>query len=135
MHTDILIGLLSRIVPLRATMAEQALVSGINAQHEQWLHSTHTITLTHSQKDGKKGVPPLKLITMSATLRVDGMTECSRCCCMTLILFIAMVVKPNCGVVVRPERVLLNNVFLVHHCRFCAQPQTIPTPHRACAEG
>lgn len=52
MHTDILLGLLSRIVPLRGKMAEEERLSS----------KTHPIG-------------PLKLIIMSATLRVDDFAK------------------------------------------------------------
>eukprot|EP00730_Choanoeca_flexa_P002913 TRINITY_DN11227_c0_g1_i1.p1 TRINITY_DN11227_c0_g1~~TRINITY_DN11227_c0_g1_i1.p1 ORF type:complete len:1025 (+),score=270.17 TRINITY_DN11227_c0_g1_i1:211-3075(+) len=57
MHTDILIGLLSRIVPLRRSMHDK------------------------DKKEGKSDedcTPPLKLVIMSATLRVEDFTSNER---------------------------------------------------------
>lgn len=57
MHTDILLGLLSRIVPLRQKMHEES---------------------KQSLKPGELPLPPLKLIIMSATLRVKDFAENQR---------------------------------------------------------
>ena len=66
MHTDILIGLLSRIVPLRLTMAEQCKVC----------ETAHEGDHSRAQADpSKPKVCPLKLVIMSATLRVDGLAS------------------------------------------------------------
>jgi ATP-dependent RNA helicase DHX37/DHR1 len=56
-NTDILIGLLSRIIPLRATMAAE------QKQRKKKL------------ADGEKRLCPLKMVIMSATLRVSDFTE------------------------------------------------------------
>lgn len=53
-HTDVLLGLLSRIVPLRESMSKEI------------------------PADGTEPVLPLKLIIMSATLRVDDFTKNAR---------------------------------------------------------
>ena len=54
MHTDIILGLLSRIVPLRAQLAKQ------------------------KKAEGEASITPLKLIIMSATLRVEEFTKNAR---------------------------------------------------------
>jgi ATP-dependent RNA helicase DHX37/DHR1 len=62
-YTDILIGLLSRIVPLRNKVRLRCFFIILNKNKNK---------LFHSEK--KKG-NPLKLIIMSATLRVEDFTE------------------------------------------------------------
>ncbi|KAI9140458.1 P-loop containing nucleoside triphosphate hydrolase protein [Paraphysoderma sedebokerense] len=60
LNTDVLIGLLSRIVRLRAKMAEEWVAKYSGKDHKE-------------PKEGR--VRPLKLVIMSATLRVQDFTE------------------------------------------------------------
>ncbi|KAG7391043.1 ATP-dependent RNA helicase dhx37 [Phytophthora boehmeriae] len=61
-NTDILIGLLSRIAPLRAQMARE--------EEEAYL------SLSDEEKvSAEKPIKPLKLVIMSATLRVEDFTQ------------------------------------------------------------
>ncbi|KAI9918342.1 hypothetical protein PsorP6_012060 [Peronosclerospora sorghi] len=64
-NTDILTGLLSRIAPLRAQMAQEE-------EHEYELLSTEEKATPH------KRLKPLKLVIMSATLRVEDFTQNTR---------------------------------------------------------
>lgn len=67
LNTDLLLGLLSRVVPLRRRLAEQA-----GAQRAQRRKRRRART---EQELSVSGVTPLKLIVMSATLRVSDFTE------------------------------------------------------------
>lgn len=65
-NTDILIGLLSRIAPLRAQMARE----------EQEAYSL--LTKEEQEAQVEKPINPLKLVVMSATLRVEDFTQNER---------------------------------------------------------
>ena len=64
-NTDILIGLLSRIVPLRQKISEE--------QHEAWEKLSE-----EERKVTARPLMPLKMVIMSATLRVEDFTENKR---------------------------------------------------------
>jgi ATP-dependent RNA helicase DHX37/DHR1 len=64
-NTDILIGLLSRIAPLRAQMAREE-------------EEAYQLLSEEEQKTADRPIKPLKLVVMSATLRVEDFTENQR---------------------------------------------------------
>ncbi|KAL8003357.1 putative DNA/RNA helicase, ATP-dependent, DEAH-box type, RNA helicase HrpA [Plasmopara halstedii] len=61
-NTDILIGLLSRIAPLRAQMAREE-------------EEAYALLLKDEKETADKPIKPLKLVVMSATLRVEDFTQ------------------------------------------------------------
>ncbi|RLN96045.1 hypothetical protein BBJ28_00026823, partial [Nothophytophthora sp. Chile5] len=64
-NTDILIGLLSRIAPLRALMAQEEAAA-------------FQLLTEEEQESAEKPIKPLKLVIMSATLRVEDFTKNQR---------------------------------------------------------
>lgn len=65
-NTDILIGLLSRIAPLRAQMAKEE------------LEAFQSLATDQERAEAPKPIQPLKLVIMSATLRVEDFTKNQR---------------------------------------------------------
>ncbi|KAE9334730.1 putative ATP-dependent RNA helicase [Phytophthora fragariae] len=61
-NTDILIGLLSRIAPLRAQMSREE-------------EEAYQLLSEEEKKTAEKPIKPLKLVIMSATLRVEDFTQ------------------------------------------------------------
>jgi ATP-dependent RNA helicase DHX37/DHR1 len=64
LNTDILIGLLSRIIPLRNRLAKDAAIAAAQQPHQGGSAARDTLPLA-----------PLKLVIMSATLRVEDFTQ------------------------------------------------------------
>ncbi|TMW68158.1 hypothetical protein Poli38472_007830 [Pythium oligandrum] len=64
-NTDILIGLLSRIAPLRAQMAKEEA-------------EAYALLTDEERVDAPRPIMPLKLVVMSATLRVEDFTQNKR---------------------------------------------------------
>ena len=77
MHTDVLVGLLARIVPLRRQMheADKVRTPLAGAPLRLWALAGRPAFRCVMQREGKPDsecCPPLKLVIMSATLRVEG---------------------------------------------------------------
>jgi len=70
-NTDVLIGILSRVIPLRNKIAKEE-ADALRARQEKEI-SNADVALLRLPLPGEEGAPlgPLKLIIMSATLRVD----------------------------------------------------------------